>query len=72
MSGSHFKNEKRCKEHSYNFACPLSSRQMESLVALCDTLLPSIKVSKDHVDGSLVKLYQTSASMTGTPNQVNF
>ncbi|KAI3792894.1 hypothetical protein L2E82_06785 [Cichorium intybus] len=70
-AGSPDKREKSYNEHSYNYACPLSSRQMESLVALCDTLLPSVDVSKDRVvDGSLVKLYQTSASMTGTPNQV--
>lgn len=49
----------------------LSSREMESLVALCDTFLPSIDILNDRVaDDSLVKLYQTSASMIGIPHQV--
>ncbi|KAK9072034.1 hypothetical protein SSX86_008466 [Deinandra increscens subsp. villosa] len=49
----------------------LSSRETESLVALCDTFLPSINIHKDHIlDDSLAQLYHTSASMNGTPDQV--
>ncbi|KAF8380847.1 hypothetical protein HHK36_028342 [Tetracentron sinense] len=47
----------------------LSSREMDSLAALCDTLLPSIHVSFsgaiDH--HSLLTFFSTSASMAGTP-----
>ncbi|CAJ2636013.1 unnamed protein product [Trifolium pratense] len=50
----------------------LSPRQMKSLVALCDTLLPSI------IDNNVVassdeyvnNFYRTSASMAGTPERV--
>ncbi|RDX96829.1 hypothetical protein CR513_20470, partial [Mucuna pruriens] len=49
----------------------LSSRQMKSLVALCDTILPSIN---NNVVGSsdepVAKFYRTSASMAGTPEHV--
>ncbi|KAL2544461.1 Long-chain-alcohol oxidase FAO4A [Forsythia ovata] len=49
-----------------------SAGQMEALIALCDTLLPSIDVSQLPVDDiSAVKFYQTSASMAGTPNPVS-
>ncbi|PNX84080.1 long-chain-alcohol oxidase FAO4A-like protein [Trifolium pratense] len=49
----------------------LSPRQMKSLVALCDTLLPSI------IDNNVVassdeyvnNFYRTSASMAGTPER---
>ncbi|PIA26754.1 hypothetical protein AQUCO_08900009v1 [Aquilegia coerulea] len=44
----------------------LSSRQMESLVALCDTFLPSIDASNIK-DGDLRRFYKTSASMIGVP-----
>ncbi|KAI3823792.1 hypothetical protein L1987_05234 [Smallanthus sonchifolius] len=54
-----------------NYDRVLSSREMESLVALCDTFLPSIDAYKDRgVDESLAQLYNTSASMNGTPHQV--
>ncbi|KAK7360519.1 hypothetical protein VNO77_02521 [Canavalia gladiata] len=49
----------------------LSPRQMKSLVALCDTILPSIK---DNISGSsdesVANFYQTSASMAGTPEHL--
>nr|XP_043613555.1 long-chain-alcohol oxidase FAO4A [Erigeron canadensis] len=55
----------------------LTCREMESLVAICDTLLPSIDINNNSikdgvgdVDNSPLKLYQTSASMTGTANHV--
>ncbi|KAL8226754.1 hypothetical protein R6Q57_016586 [Mikania cordata] len=49
----------------------LSSREMESLVAICDTFFPSTDVCKDRVvDDSLAQLYHTSASMNGIPNLV--
>ncbi|XP_024986540.1 long-chain-alcohol oxidase FAO4A [Cynara cardunculus var. scolymus] len=44
---------------------------MEVIVALCDTLLPSINISNDRLlDDSLLNLYHTSASMIGIPLQV--
>ncbi|PRQ19259.1 putative long-chain-alcohol oxidase [Rosa chinensis] len=51
----------------------LSSREMESLTALCDTILPSIDVSGDAstcTDESLITFYRTSASMAGTPDRL--
>ncbi|KAI7995047.1 Long-chain-alcohol oxidase FAO4A [Camellia lanceoleosa] len=50
----------------------LSSAQMESLSALCDTFLPSINVSNGTTidDDSLATFYRTSASMAGTQHQV--
>ncbi|KAL6953276.1 long-chain-alcohol oxidase [Sarracenia purpurea var. burkii] len=45
---------------------PLSSWEMESIIALCDTFLPSIDVSNHAVgDDSVATFYQTSASMAG-------
>lgn len=50
----------------------LSAGQMEALVALCDTFVPSIDVSQLPVDDfSAIKFYQTSDSMAGTPRPVN-
>lgn len=49
----------------------LSSWEMDSITALCDTILPSVDVS-DNVtaDDSVVKFYATSASIAGTPERV--
>lgn len=58
----------------YNYSLPyvncLSSWEMDSLTALCDTFLPSIDVSDVTTDDSVVKFYATCASMTGTPERV--
>ncbi|KVH89826.1 Alcohol dehydrogenase, long-chain fatty [Cynara cardunculus var. scolymus] len=60
-------DNQRDSEHTHSF----SSRQMEVIVALCDTLLPSINISNDRLlDDSLLNLYHTSASMIGIPLQV--
>jgi len=50
----------------------LSSRQMKSLVALCDTMLPSIKDNNVAAssDEFVNNFYRTSASMAGTPERV--
>ncbi|KAI6701873.1 hypothetical protein NL676_011009 [Syzygium grande] len=58
----------------------LSSRQMDTLTALCDTFLPSIarphhpsdNASGGDSDGDeeVAKFYQTSASMAGTPEKL--
>ena len=47
----------------------LSLRQMKSLVALCDTILPSIIIDC-HNHESVSTFYKTSASMAGTPHRV--
>ncbi|KAF9624894.1 hypothetical protein IFM89_015516 [Coptis chinensis] len=44
----------------------LSPRQMESLVAICDTFMPSIDMH-DTGDEDLRRFYMTSASMIGVP-----
>ncbi|KAL6980002.1 long-chain-alcohol oxidase [Sarracenia purpurea var. burkii] len=49
---------------------PLSSGQMESLAALCDTFLPSIDICNEAVDADYVAFYRTSASMAGTSQRV--
>lgn len=51
----------------------LSSREMESLTALCDTFLPSLGVSDNAAttDESFTTFYRTSASMAGTPDRVS-
>ncbi|XP_020227340.2 long-chain-alcohol oxidase FAO4A [Cajanus cajan] len=48
----------------------LSPRQMKSLSALCDTILPSVDKFVDTSDESVTKFYQTSASMAGTPQRI--
>lgn len=49
----------------------LSPRQMKSLVALCDTILPSIdNIITGSEDESVAKFYRTSASMAETPDHV--
>ncbi|KAK7386852.1 hypothetical protein VNO78_27190 [Psophocarpus tetragonolobus] len=56
----------------------LSPRQMKSLVALCDTILPSINdninININNNSGSshesVAKFYKTSASMAGTPEHL--
>jgi len=50
----------------------LSPRQMKSLVALCDTMLPSIKDNNVAAssDEFVNNFYRTSASMAGTPERV--
>lgn len=51
----------------------LTAREMESLVAICDTLIPSIDGSKvGHVDDDgVARYYSASASQTGTPDRVS-
>ncbi|KAL3498075.1 hypothetical protein ACH5RR_040807 [Cinchona calisaya] len=50
------------------YTSSLSSRQMESLTALCDTYLPSIDANfHEKNDEAKAKFYRTSASMAGTP-----
>lgn len=48
----------------------LSSREMDSLTALCDTFLPSIDISDVTTDHSVFTFYATSASMAGTPERL--
>ena len=49
----------------------LSAREMESLVAISDTFLPSVETPPDAVHGYVDKFYRTSASMAGTPHLVS-
>ncbi|WOL17422.1 long-chain-alcohol oxidase FAO4A [Canna indica] len=50
----------------------LTKRMMESLTAVCDTLLPSLDlpVAGDDDDGGLSEFYATSASMSATPDHI--
>jgi hypothetical protein len=54
----------------YNYVNSLSSWEMDTLTALCDTFLPSVDVSDVTADESVVKFFSTSASMAGTPERV--
>ncbi|OAY29951.1 long-chain-alcohol oxidase FAO4A [Manihot esculenta] len=54
---------------TYFYFNSLSSPQMDSLSALCDTLLPS-SPSVNITDASLARFFQSSASMAGTPHRV--
>ncbi|KAK6251625.1 hypothetical protein SCA6_005630 [Theobroma cacao] len=47
----------------------ISSREMESLTAICDAFLPSLHVSAADAD-AVATFYQSSASMAATPERV--
>lgn len=49
----------------------LSSREMESLVAISDTFLPSVEAPHNAAHAYVDKFYRTSASMAGTPHIVS-
>ncbi|XP_058086159.1 long-chain-alcohol oxidase FAO4A-like [Magnolia sinica] len=51
----------------FPYLSTLSSREMESLNAICDAFLPSIDISGIGKDNRLKTFYGTSASMAGTP-----
>lgn len=44
----------------------LSAREMESLTALCDTMVPAVDPPDNTADESVIRFYKTSASMVGT------
>ncbi|GMH03610.1 hypothetical protein Nepgr_005449 [Nepenthes gracilis] len=56
-----------------NYVNKLSSREMDSLTALCDTFLPSVDpldAGCSAADESAARFFQTSASMAGTPEHL--
>lgn len=67
-----FDRESSEKQEKKTLRNSLSSRQMKSLVALCDTLLPSIndRIDVASSDESVNNFYGTSASMAGTHEHV--
>ncbi|CAA6673246.1 unnamed protein product [Spirodela intermedia] len=51
--------------------CPLTPRQLESLAAFCDTLIPSVEVPGGVAsDEDLARFYGTSASMATVPGHI--
>ncbi|WZY68931.1 hypothetical protein YC2023_001171 [Brassica napus] len=53
------------------YANSMTAREMESLVAICDTLIPSRDASEvGHLDDGVAGYYSASASHTGTPDRV--
>ena len=48
----------------------LTAMEMESLTALCDTILPAVDPPENAADESVIRFYKTSASMAGTPEHV--
>ncbi|KAF3528852.1 hypothetical protein DY000_02037445 [Brassica cretica] len=49
----------------------MTAREMVSLVAICDTLIPSFDASEvGHLDDGVAGYYSASASLTGTPDRV--
>ena len=64
-------------EKQYLYVNSLSSREMESLTAICDTLFPSVygrnmmaAAADDGYTSSISSFYRSSASMAGTPQRV--
>lgn len=54
------------------YANSMTAREMESLVAICDTLIPSIDGAEvGHLDNGVAGYYSASASHTGTPDRVS-
>jgi len=54
------------------YANSLTPREMESLVAICDTFISSIDDSGvGHVDDCVAGYFSASASQTGTPDRVS-
>ena len=54
------------------YANSMTAREMESLVAICDTLIPSLDASEvGHLDDGVAGYYSASASHTGTPDRVS-
>lgn len=49
----------------------LTAREMESLIAISDTFLPSIQLNSANYSTSLQTFFSTSASMLGTPEVVS-
>lgn len=50
----------------------LTRREMDSLTAVCDTLIPPINLPGGAIDDdSVLTFYQTSAAMLGTPEVVS-
>lgn len=75
LDGDHEEREKQEQQQQQKhqpLTNTLSPRQMKSLVALCDTIIPSIEgnnvVHSSHE--SVNNFYRTSASMAGTPQRV--
>jgi len=59
------------EKHQKALTNSLSPRQMKSLVALCDTVIPSIDNNVvGSSDESVANFYKTSASMAGTHEHV--
>lgn len=59
------------EKHPKPLTNSLSPRQIKSLVALCDTIIPSIDNNLVRSsDESVANFYNTSASMAGTPHHV--
>ncbi|XP_031280152.1 long-chain-alcohol oxidase FAO4A-like [Pistacia vera] len=59
------------KETHRVYVNSLTSREMDSLAAICDTFLPSISVSSGAtIDDDVATFFQASASMAGTPERV--
>ncbi|KAF3604780.1 hypothetical protein F2Q69_00033495 [Brassica cretica] len=53
------------------YANLMTAREMVSLVAICDTLIPSFDASEvGHLDDGVAGYYSASASLTGTPDRV--
>lgn len=72
LGGFEFDTQSSEKQQKKPLRNSLSPRQMNSLVALCDTLLPSINDRNivGSSDESVNNFYRTSASMAGTPEHV--
>lgn len=59
-------------EENHCYVNSLSSQEMESLSALCDTFLPAVDVkTAAATDKDIADFFRASASATGTPERVS-
>ncbi|KAI4327907.1 hypothetical protein L6164_020316 [Bauhinia variegata] len=58
------------EQKQQTFVNTLSSRQMKTINALCDSLIPSLVDVPDDADESVAAFYRTSASMAGIPERL--
>ena len=59
------------KKSTNSYSNKLWAREMDALTALCDTVLPAVDPPENTSDESVIQFYETSASMTGTPEYVS-
>lgn len=57
-------------DNKITYTNELSSWEMDSLTALCDTIIPAVDPPESATEDSVIRFYKTSASMAKTPDHV--